>query len=305
MKGLELSRAFYEEFGKNMISEQFSDVADRIAVGLVGEGSECLGFDDNISTDHDFEPGFCLFITAEDERRFGFRLERAYSKLPKEFMGFCRQPLSPVGGNRHGVLVIEDFYQKFLGAPSAPDTIERWLFTPSATLRTASNDEVWRDDLGIFSEIRSKLLMGYPEEIRRKRIAAHTLMMAQSGQYNLPRCLDRGDLGAAQLCIAEFVKSAISTVYLLNNVYEPFYKWAYRGMRELPLLSDMADKLPCLFTAEKPTELIENIANELCDAFCQIGLSNHTDNDLSVHAYKISNTVKDGTLRNMHILEGI
>lgn len=305
MKGLELSRAFYEQFGKDMIAEQFSDVADRIAVGLVGEGSECLGFDDEISTDHDFEPGFCLFITAEDERKFGFRLQRAYSKLPKEFMGFCRQPLSPVGGNRHGVLVIEDFYEKFLGAPTAPDTAERWLFTPSQTLRSASNGEVWRDDLGIFSGIRSKLIMGYPEDVRRKKIAAHALMMAQAGQYNLPRCLSRSDVGAAQLCIAEFIKNAISTVYLLNNAYEPFYKWAYRGMRELDLLSDMADKLPLLFTADEPTKLLGNIADEICEAFHRLGLSNHTDNDLSVHAYKIVNTIKDGILRNMHILDGI
>ena len=87
MKGLELSESYYNEYGKRMIEESFFEYADRIAVGLVGEGSECLGFDDDFSEDHDFEPGFCLFITEEDERKFGFKLERAYARLPKEFIG--------------------------------------------------------------------------------------------------------------------------------------------------------------------------------------------------------------------------
>ena len=151
MKGLELAHRYYKEYGEEMIASLFPEYADRIAVGLAGEGSECLGFDDELSRDHDFEPGFCLWISAEDERLFGFRLGRAYSKLPKEFMGTVRQPLSPAGGNRHGVIVIEDFYGKYLGAPTAPDTLERWLYTPSATLRNASSGEVWRDDLGAFS----------------------------------------------------------------------------------------------------------------------------------------------------------
>ena len=79
MKGIEISRAFYEEYGKPMIEKEFSEYADRIAVGLVGHGSECFGFDDEISCDHDFEPGFCLWLRDEDEKSIGFRLFRAYS----------------------------------------------------------------------------------------------------------------------------------------------------------------------------------------------------------------------------------
>ena len=62
MKGLEISRAFYEEYGRPMLEKDFGKYIDKIAVGLVGHGSECFGFDDEISTDHDFEPGFCLFL---------------------------------------------------------------------------------------------------------------------------------------------------------------------------------------------------------------------------------------------------
>ena len=94
MKGLELSRRFYEEFGAPMIAEQFPEYRDRIAVGLVGHGSECFGYDDDISRDHDYGPGFCMFLTDEDEQKIGFRLFRAYSKLPHEYLGVSQSKRS-------------------------------------------------------------------------------------------------------------------------------------------------------------------------------------------------------------------
>ncbi len=312
MQGLDISREFYIQYGRPMLEEQFSDVIDRIAVGLVGEGSECLGFDDAFSRDHDFDAGFCLWITEKDEQEFGFRLERAYSKLPKEFMGLQRGLLSPVGGNRHGVITIENFYTRFLGAPDAPDTIERWLYTPSHSLAAASNGEVFRDDLGVFSAVRQTLLAGYPEDIRRKKIAAHAILMAQAGQYNYSRCIARGEGGAAQLAIFEFVKHAISTIYLLNNQYEPFYKWAYRGLANMPILGHIADALQGLTElnntpsiAKIKQETIEDIACLFIEEFQLQKLSTVSSENLEKHAYSILDGVKDGVLRNMHIMDGI
>ena len=83
MNGLELSERFYLECGKPMLEEQFPALLPYLAAGLLGSGSECAGFDDETSRDHDFEPGFCLFLPGEDliDRRTEFLLERAYAKL--------------------------------------------------------------------------------------------------------------------------------------------------------------------------------------------------------------------------------
>ncbi len=310
MKGLEISREYYRQFGLPMLEAEFPEVIGRIAAGLVGEGSECLGFDDEISKDHDFDMGFCLFVTEEDYNKFGFKLSRAYSRLPKEFMGLERNMLSPVGGNRRGVITVEDFYTRHLGAPSAPDTAERWLYTPSSSLLAASAGEIFSDPLGVFSDIRKRLLLGYPEDIRRKKLAGHTVFMAQAGQYNYSRCLERGESGAAQLAVFEFVRHAISAIYLLNNSYEPFYKWAYRGMRELTVLGGLGEALEFLTESDNSPgkraakcDIIEDIAALLISEYDSQGLTRAGCGDLEKHAYSILNGIKDVNLRNMHIMD--
>ena len=114
MKGLELSRAYFEQFGRPMLEEQFPNLLPYLAVGLFGSGSECFGWDDELSRDHDFEPGFCIFLPEEElvDRRREFLLERAYAKLPKEFEGVKRSLLQPVGGARHGVRRTAEFFTK-------------------------------------------------------------------------------------------------------------------------------------------------------------------------------------------------
>ena len=103
-----------------MLKQEFPHLIDKLAIGLCGSGSEAFGFDDELSHDHDFEPGFCIFIPDSEKiisRRDEFLLERAYAKLPNEFLGFSRQRLSAVGGNRHGVKRMGNFFEEKIGVP--------------------------------------------------------------------------------------------------------------------------------------------------------------------------------------------
>lgn len=313
MKGLELAKAFYEAYGEPMLCEQFPEWRKKIAVGLVGSGSECFGFDDEISRDHDFEPGFCLFLPDETviDRQVAFRLERAYAKLPKEFCGFSRQTMSPVGGNRHGVIRTSDFYLEKVGSPNGILTTEQWLSLPSYALAEATNGEVFYDAAGEFSAIR-KGLCEMPEDVRRKRIAGNLLLMAQAGQYNYNRCLSHGESGAAQLAVIEFVKAAMQVVFLLNRAYMPYYKWSFRALRKLPKFSELADTLEFLLTTENGGELketkyliLEDIASMTIAELNEQNLTKAICGDLEKHAYSVNDSIADPELRNRNIFAAV
>ena len=307
MKGIELSRKFYEEIGKKMIKEQFSEYEDRIAVGLVGHGSECFGFDDEISQDHDFEPGFCLWITDEDEKKFGFSLFRAYSKLPSEFEGFTLKEKSLYGNGKKGVLTISEFYRQYTGRSGAPETLEDWLYTPSHYLAEAVNGEVFCDPLGEFTKVRNEIKNGMPEDVRLKKIASCAFYLAQYGQYNYSRCLAHGEKGAATLALSEFVKKGIEIVFLLNRTHMPYYKWAFRATRNLSILGNTADMLEGLITSPNidcshAKNIIEKFCSLVVSELHKQGISSSDSDYLESHAYNINERISDGRLRNMPIM---
>ena len=313
MGGLELSREFFDAYGKPMLEAQFPHLLPKLAVGLFGSGSECFGYDDEISRDHDFEPGFCIFLPGEDavDRRSAFLLERAYAKLPKEFRGFRRQTLLPVGGARHGVLRTGEFFQAMVGAPDGLLTAAQWLTIPEEALAEAVNGELYFDNLGEVTHIRASLAE-YPADIRLKRLAGQLLLMGQAGQYNYGRCLRHGETAAAQLAAHEFVKSALSAIFLLNRSYQPYYKWSFRALRALPKLGNLASPLETLISTPNGPEdipakerIIEETALAVASLLREEGLSAVPGGELEAHAYAVNDRIGDGELRNLHILAAV
>ena len=313
MNGLELSRAYYEQYGEPMLRERFPQLMPLLAAGLAGSGSECWGYDDEISRDHDFEPGFSLFLPGEDvvDRRTAFALERAYAALPKEFMGLKRAMLAPVGGARHGVLRTADFFREKTGSADGNLSLMEWLTLPEYLLAEAVNGEIFADGLGEVTAIRDRL-RHRPTDVRLKKLAGQLLLMGQSGQYNYRRCLLHGETGAAQLAVAEFVKSAMAAVFLLNDIYQPYYKWSFRAMRALPRLSITAELLEYLLTTDNEEEtasekyaVMEGIAADIIGELQAQGLTQAVCGDLEKHAYSVNDRISDAQIRNLHILAAV
>ena len=310
MKGLEIARAYYGAYGAPMLRERFPQLLPHVAAGLLGSGSECFGYDDDVSRDHDFEPGFMLLLPGEEvvSRRDAFLLERAYAALPREFMGLRRGLLQPVGGPRRGVIRAAEFFTQKVGSPDGVLTVGQWLSLPENALAEAVNGELFYDGGGAVTAVRDRL-SHFPEDIRKKKLAGNLLLMAQAGQYNYPRCLAHGEKGAAQLAATEFVNACMGSVFLLNGAYRPYYKWAFRAMRALPRLSLLAELMEYLLTtdneapqAEEKHRTIEGVAADVIAELSRQGLSNLAGDDLEKHAYAVNDSIEDGDIRNLHIL---
>ncbi len=313
MNGLELSRAYYATWGAPMLRERFPGLLPKIAVGLCGSGSECWGYDDAVSRDHDFEPGFCLFLPDEDavDRRTAFLLERAYAALPAEFEGLRRSRMNPVGGGRHGVLRRADFFRDRCGSPDGVLSVREWLNVPEELIAEAVNGEVFHDGDGAFTRIRARL-SDMPEDVRRKKLAGRLVLMKQAGIYNYPRILAHGEAGAAQLAVHAFADSAMRAVFLLNRRPMPYYKWSFRAMRDLPFGGNLAEAVEFLLLSDNEPETAKTKEEVLWDVGALIvgetvrqGLSDAGGDDPEVHGYAVNRGIADPELRNLHVLAAV
>ena len=243
IKGLELSKKYFYDLVLPEFEKNLNNVLPLCAFGLVGEGSECYGYDDKISQDHDFGPSVCIWLRKDDYLKHKDKINEVLKKLPKTYLGFQELKESEWGSDRRGLLNIEDFYFKFLGSSKAPETIADWQKIPETALATVTNGEVFLDNLGEFSKIRNDLLNYYPEAMRQNKIATRLMNISQHGQYNYTRCLKRNDLVAANQCLYLFVDEVIHLVFLLNRRYKIFYKWSNRALLDLKILGREIHKL--------------------------------------------------------------
>lgn len=301
MKGLDLAEAYYQAHGAAMIQKITGSAAQRVAVGLVGPGSECFGFDDEISRDHDWGPAFCIWLSAEDYETMGKNLQEAYQRLPQTFMGFGPRRASPGEEGRTGVGEIRSFYRAYTGLDHVPLSLREWLAIPEQALALCTNGRVFFDPLGEFSRWRSDLLTYYPEDVRLKKMASRCLTIAQAGQYNFGRSIKRKDHFAARYAEMQFCGDVISLIFLLNRRYTPFYKWMHRAMLELSLLGEkigsMISDLIARSADEEKQFLIEEICALIITELRAEGLSDGESDFLLDHAPRLQAKIQDTELR--------
>ncbi len=300
MKGLELAQEYYEQIGKPMLADRFGELVDRLAVGFAGAGSECFGFDDELSRDHDWGPAFCIWLTYDDYRDHGKSIQKAYESLPKRFKGYGPRIASPGEDFRVGACPTALFYATYTGLRHVPCEIAQWMRIPDASLAMCTNGRVFSDPMGEFTRWRKELLAFYPEDVRLKKIASRCATIAQSGQYNLPRSLKRGETFSAFASLSQFCTDTISLIYLLNKQYAPYYKWLHRGVKELSLLGEwahglIADLIQPTDMKEKP-HIIENACAVLIKELKNQGLSDSSSDFLLEHAHSVHSRISDETL---------
>ena len=306
MNGLELSREYFFTVAYPSLMLGFPEQYQRLAVGLVGNGSECYGYDDELSRDHDWGVDFFIWTLERDCGIVPALSDWKSSLFAGKPPGFPRKESDY--GAHIGVLTCGDFYSSLIGTAECPKTLNDWLRAPEEQFSMAVNGQVFVDGPGLFSQVRKELLCFYPEDIRRKRIAARCMALAQTGQYNHERTAKRRDHVTLQTVISRFTDNVIAVVFLLNRVFRPYYKWAYRALKDLPLLGNEAARLLLLIAESygmdnKSLKKRGQYITDLCAIItCELrsqGLSDSDDWFLASHGESVQRSIKDEFLRSL------
>ena len=278
--GRELAHYVAQDLELNM-----PNICPFLCLALVGTGSECLGYDDVLSEDHDFTKRCQLFLPDD------------IYKSSKDNL------LSYFTNYAHGQVQIESishFYKSYTLYPEGPQSPSEYRRVPQDLLCTATNGEVFVDNLGTFSTIRQRLLSYYPEDIRLRKIAYELNQLAQSGQYNLQRMVERNDMVAAHLARTKFTQHYMLIVHLLNKSYAPFYKWIYRHTCALPILGNTVNYgIPDLLNAPLTDSKrhIDLLCNALIQELHRQSLSTSPIDFLTYQAKEVMQHIQDDDLR--------
>ena len=87
LPGLQLCEKYYQQAVRPLLDSHFPGLPHSAA--LIGPGSEVLGFDDPMSTDHDWGPRVLLFLHENDQARQAAAIHQMLANhLPHEFHGY-------------------------------------------------------------------------------------------------------------------------------------------------------------------------------------------------------------------------
>lgn len=250
------------ELGAGLYRDHVAPVLDQVGLihsaGLIGSGSEILGFDDEVSRDHHWGPRVMVFVRAEEKEAATNRLSRTLAdSLPKEYRRYSTnfsapdpedhgtQLLQPIksGPVNHRVEFhrLPEFLDAYVGADfAAPLDPLDWLSLPTQKLRTLVSGRVFRDDLtaadagvdggleggattGCLAALR-RTLGWYPDPVWRYLLAAGWARIGQE-EHLMGRAGQAGDELGSALIAGRLVRDIMRLAFLMERQYPPYPKW--------------------------------------------------------------------------------
>ncbi|GHO46628.1 DUF4037 domain-containing protein [Ktedonospora formicarum] len=273
--GIDLSRRFYKEAVLPLLDTSFPSL--RYATALIGPGSEVLGFDTEMSIDHDWGPRLFLFLKEEDMKLGDAIADMLSHKLPATFASFsvaftmskepriARRPLT--GPIKHHVIpiTVRNFVRVQLGYDlNQPLEVADWLTFPSHALGELTAGEVYHDSVGELTRIR-KRFSWYPADIwlylmaaSWQRIGQEEHLMARSGYV--------GDELGSTLIGTRLIRDVMNLGFLMEKHYAPYAKWFGTAFKRLQCAPELS---PLLWQAQQAVSWRER-AEALARAYEQM-----------------------------------
>lgn len=292
MKGLNLCDQFFNDIGKPILEKYFPSMI--YSAGLIGYGSDVLGFDDETSTDHMWGPRFYLFLDTHDIHLKSEILEVFATEFPYQYQGYSVNFSAP-NPNDNGVRqpelissglvsplifihTISEYLSEYLGCGNLENLSELdWLSFSEHRLLALTSGRLFADGLNI-SGLLNRIKF-YPEQIKLFLIASNWSIIAEEQAF-VKRCSEAGDeLGSVLVC-ARIAERLMRLAFLYCNQYAPYSKWFGKAFGCLPIDERIKTIIFHAATANKIEERENNIAlaqKMLADLHNALEITEHVD----------------------------
>jgi hypothetical protein len=273
IKGLELSRLFYEEAVRPLLEESFPSL--RYAAARLHTGSEVLGFDTEMSADHEWGPRVDLFVEeADDEHASVAVTETLRRKLPHSFRGYPTNFAASDPSDAHVQHLTEcmegpvnhkvyvrtprGFFLEYL-AFDVEREIEPadWLTFPEQKLRTITSGGVFYDRIGL-EELRQRFSY-YPRDVWLYQLASAWARVGQE-EHLMGRAGMVGDEMGSALIGARLVRDLMRLCFLMERAYAPYSKWFGTAFKQLSCAGALSPHLSAALAACKWQERERHLA---------------------------------------------
>lgn len=257
LPGIELSRRYYLELVRPALDKRFSNLP--YAAAHLGPGSDVLGFDTPMSTDHDWGPSIYILLPESEHALTLVIKDELCGAMPRRFCGF------PVDPKRVHVTTVRSYFWDRLSYDiNTPLDPVDWLTFPSQRLREVTSGAIHEDRSGEISSLRHRFAY-YPHDIWVYLLAATWKRISQEEHLVLRAGYVGDDLGSYVIG-AHLVRDVMNLCFLMQRTYPPYAKWFGTAFQQLNCCSILAPILSRIQFAEnwKARE------QALCEAYVQM-----------------------------------
>ncbi len=275
--GRAISQRFIHECLWPLLGRELPGSTNRLAIAIIGIGSDVTGLDDEISRDHHWGPRANILILPEDTQDLVPQVESVLARsLPKSFEGF---PIHVDNTIMTGVCcsAIDRFFEYFLGTAKLPQSNADWISLTEVDLYHVTSGLVAIDEPGEITRRRDHLSY-YPDVVWKKRIADWCMYITgRDAPYNMHRVIRRDDLVTARIYRAAYCKQVMELCFALNRQYSPYTKWLNRLYRGLPrFVDEIAPLIDDIITCDDFERAVQQMISAnyvLAEAIATLGLA--------------------------------
>ncbi len=233
---------------------------------LVGQGSEVLGFDDEISSDHHWGPRLQIFLKEGDYDKYYSVIMDFFSKnLPYTFLGYSTNwsepdpndsmnqflELKEDGPINHRIEIwtVQGFLKRSLGLDSLELTDMDWFTVPEQWLLEFTSGKVFYDNSGEITNAR-QYLKYFPGPIWKLKIIAQWDRISQEMTF-VGRTGGKGDDLGSRIEASRLVKYIIEMAFILERKYIPYEKWLTIAFKQLKIAQSLEPLLVNILVENK------------------------------------------------------